>query len=356
VSSLARELRVEGRELRARGKGALGVVVFSVLTLCARGASAYDEIIAPIFEARCVACHGEEKRKGRLELHTWEAIEKGGGSGPLWVAGKPAESELVRRLQLPLDDEEHMPPSDEAQPAKEEIALVARWIEGGASRSATVAELKLSPDLAKAAQELKTRLPKSGGARGHREVVVELDPAAVKKLRAPQAKAVSVVQEKFPGALSYESRSSAQLHFTAAGLGGDFGDSELAALAPVAATLVSLDLSGTRVTDRSAALLARFTELRVLRLGFTRVSDEMVRALAALRNLEVIALANTAVTGNGLRELAKLPALRSVHLGSGNLSRSASEAGLPVVDPGFEALDVPEPTEKPTASAAKTEL
>ena len=321
-----------------------------------RAATAYEEIIAPIFQARCVACHGEEKRKGRLELHTWEAAEKGGGSGSLWVAGKPAESELVRRLQLPLDDEEHMPPSDEAQPAKAEIALVTRWIERGASRTMTVAEMSLAPDLAKAAAELKSRLPTSGGARGHREVVVELEPAAVAKARAPHAKAVAAIQERFPGALSYESRSSARLHFTAAGLGAEFGDRELAALAPIADVLISLELSGTRVSDQSATLLGRMSELRVLRLNFTRVGDELARALGSLRKLEVVALAETAVTAEGVGGLAKLPALRSVHLGHAELSRSARGAGLPVVDPGFDALDVPEPSEKSTTSAVSKEL
>ena len=64
-----------------------------------RASSAFEAVVAPIFQARCASCHGAEKQKGRLALHTWERVAQGGDSGPLWVAGKPDESELVRRLK-----------------------------------------------------------------------------------------------------------------------------------------------------------------------------------------------------------------------------------------------------------------
>lgn len=317
-----------------------------------RAATAYDEIVAPIFRARCVACHGEEKQKGKLALHAWERVARGGDSGPLWVAGKPAESELVRRLRLPADDEEHMPPSDEPQPSREEIDLLVRWIEGGATQSSTLAELQLSPALAAAAAELPTKLG-AVKTRGRTEPAWELDSGAVEKLRAPLAASVADLQRRFPGALSYESRSSAALHFTAAGLGRDFGDEEIARLAAVREALVSLDLSNTAVTDRSAGVLAGCTQLRVLRLGFTTVGDETGRALAALKKLEILAMPGTAIGEASVAAWQRLPALRRLHVDETPAAAAARAAKLPVVEAGIEALMAEMPAAAPETGSAK---
>lgn len=95
------------------------------------GASAYMRIIAPIFEARCVECHGESKKKARLALHCHEAILAGSGNGPVIDRENPDQSELLRRLRLPLDDEERMPPPDHPQLTEEQILAIESWILSG---------------------------------------------------------------------------------------------------------------------------------------------------------------------------------------------------------------------------------
>lgn len=89
--------------------------------------------VLPLMQALCVECHGPLKQKGKLRLdaldpHWFEP----GEFGTLVVRGDSASSELVRRMRLPLDDEDHMPPSKEAQPSAADVDLVARWIDGGA--------------------------------------------------------------------------------------------------------------------------------------------------------------------------------------------------------------------------------
>lgn len=310
---------------------------WSTAALCAgamasAAETAYDKIVQPIFEARCASCHGAEKKKGKLALHTWDAAMKGGDSGPLWLAGKPAESEVVRRMKLPHDDEEHMPPSGEAQLAAEEVALIVRWIERGAKRDGSVDDLKLEPALAKAVAELATKLEEEGGGAA-KEPLWEYDPAAVERSRAPLAKQVAALQQAFPGALSYESRTATTLRFNAAGLGRDFGDAQLAKLATVGEALAELDLSNTAVTDGSAAALARFSNLRVLRLGYTAVGDATVAALAPLAKLEVLVLTGTHATPASLVAVGRLGALKRLHTVDSPLAEAALAAKLPVVDP-----------------------
>ena len=37
----------------------------------------YEAIINPVLEAKCVSCHGAEKDKGKLRMHTKESLVKG---------------------------------------------------------------------------------------------------------------------------------------------------------------------------------------------------------------------------------------------------------------------------------------
>lgn len=90
--------------------------------------------IKPIFDAKCVECHGETKKKGQLRLDRWSeriAGITGGKLEPVIVPGKPDESDCVRRIESPMDDDDRMPPESDALP-KNEIELIRRWILQGA--------------------------------------------------------------------------------------------------------------------------------------------------------------------------------------------------------------------------------
>ena len=65
-------------------------------------------------------------------LTTVEGIQKGGENGAVIVPGKPDESPLLRRCELPLDDDDHMPPEGKPQPTAEELAALRAWLAAGA--------------------------------------------------------------------------------------------------------------------------------------------------------------------------------------------------------------------------------
>jgi hypothetical protein len=92
----------------------------------------FERDILPVFYHHCFACHSEKqaKPKGKLRLDSAEAIR---GSDMI-VAGKPDESELLKRVSLPHTDEEVMPPlKGGAQPLSDaERALLRQWIADGA--------------------------------------------------------------------------------------------------------------------------------------------------------------------------------------------------------------------------------
>ncbi|MGC3970433.1 MAG: hypothetical protein QM775_24790 [Pirellulales bacterium] len=95
-------------------------------------ASDFERTIRPILERTCARCHDAQRKKGKLVLTTADGIQRGGKSGPALLAGKPGESLLLRRCELPATDDDHMPPADEEQPTPAELAALRWWIAAGA--------------------------------------------------------------------------------------------------------------------------------------------------------------------------------------------------------------------------------
>ena len=93
----------------------------------------YADQVAPILHGYCVTCHGGAKQKGKLRVDSLAALQRGGAGGPAIVAGSAGASEIVRRMRLPVSDDDHMPPSNRPQPTDPQIAVVAFWIDRGAS-------------------------------------------------------------------------------------------------------------------------------------------------------------------------------------------------------------------------------
>lgn len=84
----------------------------------------------PILEARCLACHGDNKVKGGLRLDSREALASGGNLGQNLQYEPAKTNDLLRRIRSP-DPDERMPL--EGPPLKpEETALIERWLEEGA--------------------------------------------------------------------------------------------------------------------------------------------------------------------------------------------------------------------------------
>lgn len=113
--------------------------------------------VRAIFAHNCHQCHSENKQKGDLVLDNKMGVFKGGKSGPLLIAGKPAESELFKRISLAPDNDDVMPKKGKVL-KKDEIALIELWIKTGAYWSDQ--ELKVFPEAPLTL--VKPELPVSG--------------------------------------------------------------------------------------------------------------------------------------------------------------------------------------------------
>ena len=87
--------------------------------------------VQPIFAEHCYSCHAADTTEGGIRWDRKTAFAGGDSGEPAIVPGQPDQSYLIHVLR---DDEEmQMPPEDEGEPlSKEQIDLIARWIQQGA--------------------------------------------------------------------------------------------------------------------------------------------------------------------------------------------------------------------------------
>lgn len=94
-------------------------------------AVSFGEVVAPILQEHCVACHCAKRTEGGYRLDTVDGmlLPGDGGLAPV-VSGKSAESEIVQRMRS-HDPDVRMPAESDPLPA-ELIDRIAAWIDAGA--------------------------------------------------------------------------------------------------------------------------------------------------------------------------------------------------------------------------------
>jgi hypothetical protein len=118
--------------------GTVGILVGSMAAAThAADTIDFEATIRPLLVAKCGDCHGPDTQESGLRLDVRHRAFKGGDFGPVILAGKAAESELVKRITH-SDPEKAMPP-DEPLTA-EEITILSRWIDAGADWPETEAD------------------------------------------------------------------------------------------------------------------------------------------------------------------------------------------------------------------------
>jgi hypothetical protein len=244
----------------------------------------------PILEAKCLSCHGQTKQKGGLALDTREGILKGGETGPALVLGKPAESELIRRLKLPLDDIDHMPPEGKPQPEADQIRALEAWIAAGAPFDGSGPGPASADAIPAAPEPVKPSVP---------------PPAPEGALTALRQHLVHVE------ALSADT-TLLWIDFAAA---AQSTDTEIKALLePLKQQVAELSLARCAITSEVATLLAAMPNLSRLDLRATAITDEAVSALRTHPRLEELVLAQTRLTDGAFEHLLAMPALKRVHV------------------------------------------
>lgn len=252
--------------------------------------SFYAQHIDPVFDAKCVSCHGESKVDGGLRLDTYDRVMRGGKDGAVIRPGDPDKSLLMMRVTLPAGHKKFMPAEGKPPLNPEEIAWIRAWISQGASSTATslagiAIQVSNDPPL-QPVGDYSTLMPE----------ILQMNKAAGAKL------------------VLVSSKPSDGLILRTVDVAKGFGDVQLAAFTKYAPYVVEIELGRTAVTDASFDTLSKFTHLRALHLEDTSVTGGGLVRLTPLTQLTYLNLSGTKVTKDSLTPLGAIKNLHHVYL------------------------------------------
>ena len=269
----------------------------------------FADAIQPILKERCESCHGSAKSNGGLRMDSWDLLAKGGKHGPAIKPGDLAASPLVRRIDLPQDAKEHMPPRGKPQLSDDDLTVLEWWVDAGTPRDKPLSSLDLPPLVAAVLEE------RLGGA-----------PAGAPPERAATLAQAGRIAESLGIIIRPLTPDGPWIEVNARPGAKAFGDAQLRLLAPIAPAVQWLDLGNTAVTDGGLSALGAMRGLERLHLDQTRVTDDGLSRLSHLRRIEYLNLRGTAVTDKGLASLRALPRLRSLYLWQTAVTPAAARA------------------------------
>lgn len=290
----------------------LAAVAVSSLLVAQEGQPAVDKVdfqkqVAPILMERCIECHGPKAQKGDLRLDA--KVHLFAGDQEEWnvLPGKPDESELLRRLGLPVGDDEIMPEKGEPL-GKDQQALIRRWIAEGAEWPAAADEWFAKSIAAQVIPKITFALPEVGSGE---QAAID---AAVAELKQRGA----VVQQVAADTPAIDVNLSL--------LRDKVTDADLALLVPLQKRLVWLNLSRTAVSDVGRASLQQLTQLRRLHVANTQLTDATFGALDGLAHLEYVNAYATGLGDDGLAKLAGLPKAARIYAWQSKVTPAAAKA------------------------------
>ncbi len=121
-------------------KAIVSILAVGLSGLGLNAAPDFRKDVLPILQGQCIECHGEpylkrgrlRKPKGDYRMDTREyAVKAGDSEVPGIVPGKPEESEAIKRVSLPEDHDDVMPPKGDPLTAGQ-IKVLKDWIKAGA--------------------------------------------------------------------------------------------------------------------------------------------------------------------------------------------------------------------------------
>ncbi|HLT51584.1 MAG TPA: c-type cytochrome domain-containing protein [Arenibacter sp.] len=256
----------------------------------------YEDIVHRVLDVNCIGCHNPNKKKGELLMTGIQELLVGGENGAAIVRGQPDNSELIKRLRLPPENEEHMPPEGKKPLSENEILILERWIALGASDTLRLNHLDNDEPL----QGLVTMMmaPKKSGKWESFPLVADStlqnlngDYTTVKRISAnSQALSVSIFSPP-----KYDPKL-------------------ILALGRVADNIVELDLSGLPLGEKELEIIGICKNLEWLELDKTQITDSEFAKLGGLSNLLVLKAYATQITEASLPVLKNFNNLHSLYL------------------------------------------
>jgi len=278
------------------------------------------EAASVIFEGKCYSCHGQTKQKGDLRLDTRDGLLAGGDEGSLFAENESG-SLLLKRIMLPLDDDDHMPPKEKKQLTSMEISFLNWWINNGADFDKTLAELNLPDSLQEIfisdeTDSIDKLIPETE--------VGQADPTVLEKLNS------------FNVLVSPIGENSNYLSVSFMNVLPEISTNAVDELIKVNQQVIRLNLDYQNLDTLAWRKLSLLTTLRKLSLKNSNLDDEKLDHLKTLKSLVSLNLTGTNVSSTGLESIMNLPNLESIYLYQTNID----EDGFKLLNSKFPSVKI----------------
>ncbi|MER2490725.1 c-type cytochrome domain-containing protein [Catenovulum sediminis] len=277
-------------------------------------ADVYLDVVQPILQKRCVACHNSDKSKGKLDLSHYDLVLKGGQSGNTIVSGDAQASELFVRISLDSHDKKFMPAGGKPPLSETQIASIAWWIKQGAPASGLLSEFNL-------ADKDKQVLARTLGLQKGKDAwpLDDISPL-------PQAIATELTQAGFIVKQISHDVQYIDLDYSVARRA--LSEQAMQALLKAKDYVVWLNLANSQVSDVQVAQLSQLTNLIKLRLEKNPISSNALTGLSQLPHLSYLNLYQTQVDDGALAILSQFKSLKQLYLAESNVSATALQNWL----------------------------
>ncbi|CAN0588865.1 unnamed protein product, partial [Ectocarpus sp. 12 AP-2014] len=272
----------------------------------------YTDLIQPLFDAKCVSCHGNEVKRGGLNMSHPDSLLLGGDGGQVVLTGNAGKSELFRRITLPQKNSKFMPPTNSVL-TYDEIKTVEWWIDQGASFENVVSQVEVGKSI-KPVLLRKFGLDTTPRPWYQKVRIAPLDSTQI----------VSLAQEGFFVKTFGENNPLLDVSYT----GLDLTREKLMALEVAKNHITWLSLTETNVADEWLSVISGFKNLTRLELDKTAITDGGIVYLGDLTHLEVLNMYDSKISNASLPLMQKLPELKRVYLSRTQVTADDAKAAL----------------------------
>ena len=281
-------------------------------------AMAYNDVIRPILETKCYSCHNANKKKGGLRMDDITLLMKGGKEGKVIDLEHTDSSELLKRLLLPTDNDDHMPPKEKPQPTESQVALIHWWISSHADFTRKVKELPQT-DLVKPAllalqqpvinTMIKPIIPAKPVNKADEKVFQQLQRAGITVLPVAQNSnylSVTLTDKKTILKKDIELFEKIKDQLIWLKIGDASIDDEAAGVISKLSNLMKLNLAGSKLTVKGWEAMQKLNNLEYLNLVGTNVNAQHIAGLKENKKLQSLYLYGAQVKPAEVAMLQKL--------------------------------------------------
>ena len=258
----------------------------------------YKDIVQPLLNEKCVACHNNNVSRGGLNLSNIESIKKGGRSGAAFVSKNPSKSLIFKRIIFSQENEKFMPPTG-IPFSYHEIQLLQWWIQEGANYTGSLNEFSITP-------EIQTLLLKQYGLDTREKPWVEkvkLDPL-------PPSAVIALEKANFSLRTLSQNNPLLDLRYQ----GEKLSQQALKLMETYAPYITWLNLSNCKITNSDLKTIAKLENLTRLNLQQNSIRTNDLAPLNTLSHLEILNLHSTLVNQDVFEILKSIPSLKKVFL------------------------------------------